>query len=75
MDSADAAPTTQATATFAEVQRALDEQLAKWAEVRSKDIPALNQQLKQAGAAEIDVSSTAGQNIVGFGQATSEAEP
>jgi len=75
VDSADAAPTSQATATFAEVQRALDEQLAKWTELRSKDIPALNQQLKQAGAAEIDVSVNADQKIVGFGQVTSEAEP
>ncbi len=75
VDSADAAPTTQATATFAEVQRALDEQLAKWAELRGKDIPALNHQLKQAGAGEIDVSAAAGQKIVGFGQAVSEAEP
>jgi hypothetical protein len=75
VDSADAAPTSQATGTFAEVQRALDEQLAKWTELRSKDIPALNQQLKQAGAAEIDVSRNADQKIVGFGQVTSEAEP
>jgi hypothetical protein len=75
VDSADAAPTSQATAMFAEVQRALDEQLAKWADLRSKDIPALNQQLKQTGAAEIDVSAAAGQKIVGFGQALSEAEP
>ena len=75
VDSADAAPTTQATATFAEVQRALDEQLAKWGELRSKDIPALNQQLKQAGAAEIDISAGSDQKIVGFGRGLSEAEP
>jgi photosystem II stability/assembly factor-like uncharacterized protein len=56
VDSADAAPTAQATATFADVQQALDEQMARWADLRDKDIPALNQQLKQAGAAEIDVS-------------------
>jgi len=75
VDSADAAPTTQATAIYAEVQRALDEQLAKWGELRSKDIPALNQHLKQAGAAEIDVSASSDQAIVGFGQGLSEAEP
>jgi hypothetical protein len=75
VDSADAAPTTQATAIYAEVQRALDEQLAKWGELRSKDIPALNQHLKQAGAGEIDVSASSDQTIVGFGQGLSEAEP
>jgi hypothetical protein len=55
VDSADAAPTTQAAATFIEVQRALDEQLAQWAALRNKDLPALNQQLKQAGVPPIEV--------------------
>jgi hypothetical protein len=55
VDSADTAPTTQAIATFTEVQQALDEQLARWAELRDKDVPGLNQQLKQAGTPEIDV--------------------
>jgi hypothetical protein len=55
VDSADDAPTTQAIATFAEVQRTLDEQLAHWAEVRNKDLPVLNQQLKQAGVTPIEV--------------------
>jgi photosystem II stability/assembly factor-like uncharacterized protein len=53
VDSADTAPTTQSVATFAEVERALEEQLKRWGEIQSKDIPALNQQLKQAGVAEI----------------------
>jgi photosystem II stability/assembly factor-like uncharacterized protein len=55
VDSADAAPTTQAVATLTEVQRALDEQLAQWADLRNKDLPALNQQLKQAGVPPIEV--------------------
>jgi hypothetical protein len=54
VDSADAAPTTQAIAAFAEVQRALDEQLTRWADLRNKDLPALNQQLKQAGVSSIE---------------------
>ena len=55
VDSADAAPTTQEVAMFADVQRALDEQLARWTEFQNRDLPALNKDLKQAGAAEIDL--------------------
>jgi photosystem II stability/assembly factor-like uncharacterized protein len=60
VDSADTAPTTQAVATFAEVEHALDEQLARWADIRNKDLPALNQVLKQAGVTPIDVAPPAG---------------
>ena len=45
---ADATPTTQAVAVVAELQKALDSLLARWHELRSRDIPALNEQLKQA---------------------------
>jgi photosystem II stability/assembly factor-like uncharacterized protein len=58
VDSADAAPTTQAVATFTEVLRALDEQLAQWVGVRNKDLPALNQLLKQAGVPPIEVPTS-----------------
>jgi photosystem II stability/assembly factor-like uncharacterized protein len=57
VDSADAAPTTQAVTTFAEVRKALDEQLARWGEIRNKDLSSLNQQLKQAGLPVIEVST------------------
>lgn len=53
--SADAAPTTQAVATFQDLQRVLEEQLGRWDEMQKRDIPALNQELKRAGAAEIDL--------------------
>jgi photosystem II stability/assembly factor-like uncharacterized protein len=59
VDSADAAPTTQAVAMFDEVQRALDAPLSQWEEVQKRDIPALNKTLKQAGIPEIDVGSPA----------------
>ncbi len=55
VDSADAAPTTQAVATFSEVERALDEQLARWAGMRNKELPAFNGQLKKAGLEPIEV--------------------
>ena len=55
VDSADAAPTTQAIATFSEVERALDEQLARWADIRNRDLPAFNEQIKRAGLGPIEV--------------------
>jgi len=55
VDSSDAAPTSQAMATFEEVDRALGEQLGKWNEMRNRDVPALNQILERAGARQIDL--------------------
>ncbi len=59
VDSADTAPTTQAVASFGEVKHVLDEQLTRWSEVRSKDILALNEELKRSGASPIDVNAGA----------------
>jgi hypothetical protein len=55
LDTADAAPTTQQVAMFGELSKALDEQLAAWSEIKSKNIPELNEQLKKAGLPLIDV--------------------
>jgi hypothetical protein len=55
LDTADAAPTTQQTATFVELEKALEEQLSAWAQLKSKDIPGLNEQLKKAGLPQIDL--------------------
>jgi photosystem II stability/assembly factor-like uncharacterized protein len=55
LDTADAAPTTQQTATFVELEKALEEQLSAWAQLKSKDIPELNEQLKKAGLPPIDL--------------------
>jgi hypothetical protein len=55
LDTADAAPTTQQVAMFGELNKALEEQLSAWAQLRSKDIPALNEQLKKAGLPVIDL--------------------
>jgi photosystem II stability/assembly factor-like uncharacterized protein len=49
LQSADAAPTTQAVAASAELQRKLAELLSRWDEIKSKDVPALNEQLRGAG--------------------------
>jgi photosystem II stability/assembly factor-like uncharacterized protein len=55
LDSADAAPTTQQSAMFGELNKALEEQLSAWAQLKSKDIPELNEQLKKAGLPPIDL--------------------
>jgi photosystem II stability/assembly factor-like uncharacterized protein len=55
LDTADAAPTTQQTATFVELEKALEEQLSAWGQLKSKNIPELNEQLKKAGLPLIDL--------------------
>jgi photosystem II stability/assembly factor-like uncharacterized protein len=48
VESADATPTTQAVAAFDEAQRALAGLMARWREIKSQDVKALNEQLRQA---------------------------
>jgi photosystem II stability/assembly factor-like uncharacterized protein len=53
-DSADAAPTTQATAVYKELEEALEKLMAQWTKTRAQDIAALNSELKKAGLTPID---------------------
>jgi hypothetical protein len=53
-DSADAAPTTQATAVFKELNEALGQLMARWAKIQQQDIPTLNGELKKAGLTAVD---------------------
>jgi len=55
LDTADAAPTTQQAAMFEELKQALEEQLSAWGQLKSKDIPALNERLKKVGLPAIDL--------------------
>jgi len=55
LDTADAAPTTQQVAMFVELEKALEEQLSAWEQLKSKDIPELNKELKKAGLPQIDL--------------------
>jgi hypothetical protein len=55
LDTADAAPTTQQTAMFEELDKALAEQLSAWDQLKSKDVPALNEQLKKAKLPQVDL--------------------
>ena len=48
VDSADAAPTEGEIAVFAELDKQLDVQLARWREVASSDVPAFNAALRNA---------------------------
>ncbi len=54
LDTADAVPTTQQSAMFVELETVLEERLSAWGQLASKDIPALNEQLKKAGLPPID---------------------
>jgi hypothetical protein len=53
-DSADAAPTTQATAVLKELEEALAKLVDRWTKIRQQDVAALNAELKKAGLAAID---------------------
>jgi hypothetical protein len=55
LDSADAAPTTQQAAMFEELEKALEVQLSAWNQLKTKDIPELNERLKKAKMAPIDL--------------------
>jgi hypothetical protein len=48
IEGADATPTTQAVAEVAELQKALYSLLARRKELQSRNLPALNEQLKQS---------------------------
>ena len=57
VESADAAPTVQANETFFTYKRLLDQQLAKWDELQAKDIPALNELLRQRQMPPIKIAA------------------
>ena len=59
LDTADAAPTTQQLAMFGELEKALQEQLSAWAQLKSKDVAQMNDELKKAGLPPIDIEKPA----------------
>jgi len=56
VDSADAAPTTQASTVYLELEGSLEKLLAQWKKVGDSDLPALNALLKKAHLEELDSS-------------------
>jgi photosystem II stability/assembly factor-like uncharacterized protein len=53
-DSADAAPTTQASAVYLEIEDALGKLVDRWKKIQHTDLPALNSSLKKAHLQEVD---------------------
>ncbi len=53
VDSADAQSTSQAVAMFGDLQKALSSALGRWEEIKKRDIPALNEQLRAANLPEV----------------------
>jgi hypothetical protein len=58
LDSADAAPATQQSAVFADLEKAFTAQLGNWEQMKSKDVADLNAQLRKAGLPVIDLQKT-----------------
>ena len=56
VDSADVAPTTQASAVYLELEDSLGKVLAQWKKMRDVDAPALNASLKKAHVEELDLN-------------------
>ena len=56
-DAADAPPTAQQLATVKELESVLQEQLARWDDMKRKDLESLNQQLKAAKLPEITLTA------------------
>jgi hypothetical protein len=54
VDSADAAPTTQAAAVYLELEGALGKMLAEWKKVRDSDLPSVNASLGKAHMEELN---------------------
>jgi hypothetical protein len=59
VDSADVEPTTHQVATFNDVNKAVEQQLAQWQEIRTQDVPALNLKLRDAGLQPLNPESAA----------------
>jgi len=57
VDSADVAPTTQASAVYLELEDSLGKTLAQWKKLRDGDAAALNASLKKAHIAELDLNN------------------
>jgi photosystem II stability/assembly factor-like uncharacterized protein len=57
VDSADAAPTTQAMALHRELEAARTELLARWKEIQARDLPAMNQGLEKAGLSAVSAKA------------------
>jgi photosystem II stability/assembly factor-like uncharacterized protein len=55
-DSADVAPTTQASAAYLEIEDAFEKLVDRWKKIQSTDLPALNSALKKLHLQEVDAN-------------------
>jgi hypothetical protein len=58
VEGADAKPTPQAAAAFADTEKSLFQQLTAWKEIQGKDVPALNAELQKAELPPVALSSS-----------------
>jgi len=63
VDSADTAPTETENATFHDVETALKGQLTLWNEIKTKDVAALNAQLRKSGLPSVNLSNNSAVGI------------
>jgi photosystem II stability/assembly factor-like uncharacterized protein len=57
VDSADTPPTPAELETFNDVSHVLNQQLARWKEIKTKDVPALNLKLRESGLQPLNPES------------------
>jgi hypothetical protein len=57
LQEADVAPTTQASGAVDELEKQLSPLMQSWQQIKSHDLPALNQQLKNANLPELKLES------------------
>jgi hypothetical protein len=59
IDSADAAPTAAQSAQLAQLDATYTKLMAQWMQIKTKDVPALNEQLKKAGLPTLEIKMAA----------------
>ena len=59
IDSADAAPTAAQSAQLAQLDATYTKLMAQWTQIKTKDVPTLNEQLKKAGLPTLEIKSVA----------------
>jgi len=64
-DSADAAPTTQATSAYQDLEQSETDLRRRWSAIRERDIPDLNKAITRAALAPIDPAKPLGEQLSG----------
>jgi len=59
IDSADSAPTAAQSAQLTELDATLTKLMAQWTQIKTKDVPGLNDQLKKAGLPTLEIKTAA----------------